>query len=368
MRPVAATISGLWCMRLLFLCKRFPQGRDLIERPYGRFYHLAKTLASRGHEVRMALLSYRGLPSEDRGFDAIRWSSDDLRPWGPLPYLRRLGRIAVEMRPDWVVGASDTYFGILARALARKHGARCAIDAYDDFESYIPWAWPLHRMWRQALADADLITVPGPQLGELLRSRGARSPHVVPMTADPEFRVLDRMQCRDSLGLPCERRLVGYVGAFDQQRGCEVVLQALKQVRKVRSDVSLVLSGRQSLDLHRPPAIYGLGYIADERMPMLVNSLDVACVALADNSFGRSSYPVKLCEAIACQIPVVASASAPARWMLQGQDRFLAEIGDASAMAARILENLDLGRAKLTPPPSWEQSAASLEALYAVPA
>jgi glycosyltransferase involved in cell wall biosynthesis len=139
----------------------------------------------------------------------------------------------------------------------------------------------------------------------------------------------------------------------------------MEQIRAIRPEVSLVLSGRQSLELHRPPAILGLGYIPDARMPALVNSLDVACVALADNAFGRSSYPVKLCEAIACRIPVVASATAPARWMLQDQDRFLAHTGDASMMAARILENLKLGRSNLFAPPSWEENGEALETMLA---
>ncbi len=347
-------------MNLLFLCKRFPQGRDLLTRPYGRFYHIPRALAVRGHRVHVALLSYRGLPSEHKTSNGVSWSSDDVWPRGPLAYLRRVQGIAAASPPDWVIGVSDTYFGVLARRLARRCGARCAIDAYDDFESYIPWAFPLHRAWRNALAAADLVTAAGPQLARLLESRGARSAHVLPMAADPEFQMLDRAQSRARLGLPADRRLIGHIGALDRRRGRTVVLRALREIRDTRQDVSMVLSGRQSLALHQPPAILGLGYISDDLMPVLVNSLDVACVALADNAFARSSYPVKLCEALACRVPVVASATEPVRWMLGDDRRFLADLESSSAMAERIAANLSLGRPDYGPLASWTEVAALL--------
>lgn len=53
-------------MKLLCLCKRHPQGRDLFNRPYGRFFHLPRLLAERGHEVHLLLLSYRNDPSAKR--------------------------------------------------------------------------------------------------------------------------------------------------------------------------------------------------------------------------------------------------------------------------------------------------------------
>src|SRR6185503_5085180 len=109
----------------------------LLTRPYGRFFHLPKQLAGRGHRVHVALLSYRRLPPAERAFDGVTFSSDDLLPRGPGAYLARQARLVEELAPDWVIGLSDTYFGIMARRLAKKHGIRCGVDAYDDFEAYL---------------------------------------------------------------------------------------------------------------------------------------------------------------------------------------------------------------------------------------
>ena len=350
-------------LRLLFLAKRFPQGRDLLTRPYGRFYHLPRELAKAGHDVRVALLSYRRLPSASASFDGVEWSSDDLWPTGPVAYLRRIAALCRQQQPHWIIGASDIYFGVLATQFARRYGCRSLIDAYDNFEAYIPWARPLHYVWHRALRQADLATAAGPTLAERLQEDGATRCEILPMTADPAFRSLDRTACRTSLGLPTDRLLVGHIGAFEASRGHHCLLEAIERVRATDSRVSLVLSGGSSKAFHAPPSIYGLGYLQDEQMPSMVNSLNVACVSLADNAFGHYSHPAKLCEAMACGIPVVASETAATRWMLGGDRRFLAPLGEAEPLAERILANLELDRVNYPGLRPWTAIAGELEGL-----
>jgi glycosyltransferase involved in cell wall biosynthesis len=354
-------------LKLLVLSKRYPQGRDLLTRPYGRFYHLPRALAAAGHEVRIALLSYRRLPSESCRFDGIDWSSDDLLPSGPLAYLSRIRQMCRQWRPDWIIGCSDTYFGILATHYARTCGAHSLVDAYDNFESYMPWARPLHALWHRALRRADLVTAAGPALALRLRKDGARRCEVLPMCADPAFGPLDRAASRSTLGLPADRLLVGHLGAFDASRGHRQFLQAIERVRAINPDISLVLSGRNSAAFHSPPASYGLGYLADEQMPALVNSLDVACVSLADNAFGHYSHPAKLCEAMACEVPVVASETAATAWMLNQDPRFLTPLGNVAITAERIIANLDLDRVIYPGQQGWNSAADRLNRLLQTP-
>lgn len=353
-------------MRLLFLSKRHPQQRDLIERPYGRFYHLPVALAALGHDVRVQLCSHSHLDSMDAKNAGVLWSSHDVLTLGFRGLLRAVSGEADDFRPDWVIGCSDTWLGWLANRLARRTHAQLAIDAYDNYEAYMPWNLPLHMLWRRSIRAADLVTAAGPQLAHRLQShrRGGHPVEVIPMAADPEFRLLDKRACRRALGLPTEGHLIGYVGSWARNRGTSMLLDAFRQARALRPELQLVLSGRPPPEALAEPGVVSTGYVADAQLPQLINALDIACVVTADTSFGRYSYPAKLCEAMACGVPVVATDTEPVRWMLAGNTDHLVQPGDATRFAERILALLDMPRSEYGPRPTWHEHAVRLDQLF----
>ncbi|EIL91053.1 group 1 glycosyl transferase [Rhodanobacter spathiphylli B39] len=294
------------------------------------------------------------------------WLNEDIRTLGVGDFFRRLSRHAAEFRPDWIVGMSDTYYGWIANGLGRTTGARVAIDAYDNYEAYMPWNLPLHAFWRRSIRAADLVTAAGPQLAQRLQShrRGGRPVEIIPMAADPEFRPLDKQACRRTLGLPAEGRLVGYVGSWARNRGTTMLIDSFRQARAVRPDLQLVLSGKPPPEALAEPGVVSTGYVPDAQLPDVINALDVACVVTADTSFGRYSYPAKLCEAMACHVPVVATDTEPVRWMLAGSTDHLVQHGDAASFAKRMLDLLDAPRAEYGPRPTWQDQALKLDQLF----
>jgi glycosyltransferase involved in cell wall biosynthesis len=94
----------------------------------------------------------------------------------------------------------------------------------------------------------------------------------------------------------------------------------------------------------------------------VLSALDVACVITADTAFGRYSYPAKLCEAMACEVPVVATGTDPVRWMLKDDEHFFVPVGNASAMAKSLLARLaNPTRIQYPKLPTWNESAAHFE-------
>ncbi len=347
-------------MKILFLSKRRPQGKDLLTRPYGRFFYIPYWLSKRGHEVYILLLSYKKEPSIEIKKEGITWLSESIYPWGPFKYIAKANVLVRTIQPDWVVGFSDTYYGILAEKLGSKYGIKSAIDAYDNYESYIPWFKLLHYYWRKAIAGATLVTAAGPYLGEYLNTfRPDKEVEIVPMAADPGFVPLDKRACRQKLGLPLDKKLVGYCGAIYNNRGIDLLFKTFALLNTPH--IEFVLSGRKEICL--PDQIKWLGYLPDEQVPLVLNSFDVLLVINQSSAFGNFSYPVKLYEAMRCQIPVVVADVEGSKWILKDHPQFLARTGDPVDFAEKIkvvlaLERFDYGDAN-----TWEQSGEIFDRL-----
>ena len=359
-------------MQFLFLSKRRPQGRDLLTRPYGRFFYLPYHLAQQGHDITLLLLGYDDdspLHCHEHGME---WYVESLHPLikssGFLAYLRRAQMLARTDKPDWIIGFSDTWYGILAAHLGKKYGIKTLIDAYDNYESYMPWAKPLHWVWRSALKKATVLTAAGPQLAELMsQGREGIPAAVVPMAADPIFQPMIGNNLRKRFGLQVDVPLVGYCGSLYKSRGVDALFQAIKLLLNDVPNAKLVISGRHEEGLEIPETIRNsvikLGYLPDEEMPLLLNALDVLVVVNLNSAFGNYSYPVKLYEAMRCRKPVVASGTASTRWILQDHPECLAESSNPEHLAHRIRDALSWKTKAYVSNCDWAYSASKLEEL-----
>jgi glycosyltransferase involved in cell wall biosynthesis len=351
-------------MKLLFLCKRHPQGRDLLTRPYGRFYQLPRFLAQKGHEVSILLCSYKRESNQNYFHDenGIHWYSVGIADLNPFRYYRTACQLAEKIDLDWIIGFSDTYYGILADHLARRFGCRSLIDAYDNYESYISWMKPLHALWRRSLAKATIVTAAGPNLAELLgNSRPGKRTSIIPMTADPIFKPLDKIECRKRLGLSINKKLIGYCGSLHPNRGINILFDEYRTLAQERTNIQLILSGRKSPKIDIPEGANWLGFLPDEEMPLLLNSMDVLTVTNQHSSFGNFSYPVKLYEAMCCQVPVIATATPATQWILKSFPDFLVTLDDSLDLRKKILQAMEYKKFDYGHQQSWEELAFILE-------
>jgi len=350
-------------MNIVFLCKRRPMARDLTERPYGRFHYLPRELADRGHRIVNVLLSYKYEAAVRHDRDGMTWISKSIFHGGPMGYYRLVDRVVQQEEPDWIGGFSDTFYAILAVHFGRKYGVRTVVDAYDNYESYIPWCTPLHGLYRRALSRATAVTAAGPGLAAYMgRHRNGRNVHIVPMAADPVgFAEQNQADCRRRLRLPLDAKLVGYCGSINRNRGMDVAFRALETLVQGNHRVQVVACGRVEKGIQLPTFVRHMGYIPDDRVPTFINSVDVLLVLSRLNRFGRFSYPVKLYEAMACGIPVVATRTPGTEWALGRQPAFLADHGDPMDLERKINAMLERGRINYGTLTSWPASARKFE-------
>jgi glycosyltransferase involved in cell wall biosynthesis len=146
-----------------------------------------------------------------------------------------------------------------------------------------------------------------------------------------------------------------------KSRGVEILFEAWTRLRQTRPDVGLVLSGRQWGNVPVPESAHSLGYIGDEKVPLLLNCMDTLAVINRDSAFGRYSHPVKLYEAMTCQVPVVVTATAATEWILRDYPELLVPPGDAGALAARLDAVLERGRIAYRDVPDWQSACDVFE-------
>lgn len=288
---------------------------------------------------------------------------ESLRDIGPVGYYRQAALLAKKLRPDWIIGLSDIYYGITAVKLGQRYHISSAIDAYDNFESYIPWLKPLHHLWRKALFYADVVTAAGPQLANYMKKyRPGKLVSVVPMAADPiGFVPLSKNKSRRAIGLPPNQKIIGYCGSISKNRGIEVAFEAYEIVRQCRSNVSMVLSGRKDKSLQIPSHIRWLGYLPDRLMPSLLNAMNVLLVINRLSAFGQYSYPVKLYEAMDCHTPVVSTSTGATRWILSNNEPHLANAEDPLDLTKKIVGLLDVNKVNYGNCNNWNKSSDLFE-------
>ncbi len=325
-------------LNIVFLCKRRPQQRDLVSSPYGRFFNIPDYLAREGHRVSLVLANYKTETEAVTSIGNVKVHSVNVLPH-PLRYVRYATRLAKKSNADWVVGLSDTYFGILATRIARTTGCRALIDAYDNYEAYIPWAKPLHWLWHKALSDADAITAAGPGLLDLMRKFASQSSvdAVMPMAADDKFRPAPTLECRRRLNLSEKRKLIGYCGSAVASRGFAALIPVLKMLTVSDPDIQFVVTGRKDDHFKLPTNTVHLGVLPDDQVPLFVNSLNLAIAVNRRGAFGDHSYPVKIYEALACERPVIASRTLATEWIFKNDADYLFDIENHEETINKII-------------------------------
>ena len=181
------------------------------------------------------------------------------------------------------------------------------------------------------------------------------------MASDPNFKPLDRTECRRKLGLPGDRKIIGYNGAVHRSRGMDTLFRAYERLKGDHPLLQLVLAGRKQKGLSIPSGARWLGYLPDVDMPLLLNSLDVLLVLNQLSDFGKFSYPVKLYEAMKCHIPVVATSTPPVRWILGERSSLIADAGDDADLARKVESLLNVNRWDYGDQNTWEQSSLAFE-------
>ena len=203
-----------------------------------------------------------------------------------------------------------------------------------------------HLAEREALRGARVAAVSSP-LAAWATERGAADATVIPNGADtgrlqPATWSKAGVELRRRLGFDEGRPVIGFVGSLKPWHGVELLLDAVAELAGSLAIGLLVVGDgprRAMVDerARRLPAslqVAVTGAVPSDEVPQYLAAMDIAVAPYLPNDRFYFS-PLKVVEAMASGLPVIASDFEPVRQML-GPTGILVPSGDTAALAVAI--------------------------------
>lgn len=191
---------------------------------------------------------------------------------------------------------------------------------------------------RRALGRCEAAVAVSAPLGERLRRGGVASDrlHVIPNAWAASRTTLTRAEARERLGLAQDAVVIGWVGRLGVEKGPDVTVSAMAELRHPTAVLSLVGTGREEaslqtlagrLKVHDRIRWHGSVPAAGELMAVF----DVFCL-----SSRTEGTPMVLLEAIAAGVPVVATRVGGVPDVVSDEEAALVPSEDPVALAAAL--------------------------------
>ncbi|SFM20577.1 glycosyltransferase family 4 protein [Halopseudomonas yangmingensis] len=360
-------------MNIIFVCKRYYTGKDVIRHRFGRLYEIPTQLARLGHDILVLCLDYRNKNhqegfTEQFGSGSVKWIIVPIRNILNFEFTANY-RTIKSMQATLIIGSSDIPCLWLSRHLSNCLGAYYIVDLYDNYESFgqarIPW---FKRSLRASIKAANAIIVVSSTLKTKIMRDYSPTGSVLVMNNGIDagsFSIGDRLEARISLRLPLQGRLIGTAGNLSRMKGLDTVYDAWHELQETTENTYLVLAGKTDPKLPLPTGerVIYLGEILENEIVQLFRALDVGIVPGHDSAFGRYCFPQKLFEMIACGLPVVAAKVGAIEDALHMNPAILFAPGDHKILAKTINLQLEYPQLPNIKPMQWNELIRDIESI-----
>lgn len=321
------------------------------------FADLARGLAAHGHEVFVALSRSSPLPGRLGTIPDSNILKLPLRNALDLASASRLARFASEKRVEVIHAHIARDYTLAAFAARRTAFARLVLTRHVLF--------PLSRIHRLTLSNASRVIAVSEAVARALREQSIFPADKISVVANGiDLRRFDEARAefeRESWridssrhaphsGTPRRLLRVGIVGELSEVKGQEDFVRAAAVVaERFAADVEFVIIGEDESrsgeyrarveqlisELSLAGCVRLTGRLED--VAGIVASLDVFVSASRSEAFG-----IAMVEAMACGVPVVATATEGAREIVEdGVTGLIVPTGDAHAMSAAVISLLE---------------------------
>jgi glycosyltransferase involved in cell wall biosynthesis len=333
-------------------------------------YHIAKRLAN-DHEI--FILSYTGHPLAHeikRRLKAVEipicnaLKTNDLG----LYYIINASQIYTTIKN--VIEKEDIdviiHGNILPSFIVSKLAKKMRIPNIYDFLDYFPESASAYYTKGKglievgvktfiypALRNSDVIVTPSYGLKKIVENIAPSKPvHVIPNGVDVEiFKPIDQKIARREIGLDTDYHLLLLQGSLDAWIEVKDVMRVLRGLREI-ADIRLLIVGfSHAKYYYQLLTVYAKHFGIDkyiyiyppqpyERMPLFINSSDIV-IAPFRKMIKNFTTPLKIAEALACGVPVIATDIIEYRlWYSKGLYIY-SSYDDLKKITKYILDNMN---------------------------
>ena len=238
------------------------------------------------------------------------------------------------INPTHIYGQFLFPAGRAAGWVSKETGAKSIVDLGESYLSFYEKHLGLDVV-KRAINDVDRVVVVADHLREkCINCYGVPENKVVTFrnAASVGNGPPDRVKARKQLGLPQDRRIVGFVGTFDENKRPRYVLEALRQ----RADIGAFFLGRQGTQTPRGDQVLFAGAVPHEQVPVWLSAADVFVHASLNEMSANA-----IAEAKACGLPIVATHIPGNREMLDSECATFVAQQDQDMLSKAIFQLMD---------------------------
>ena len=352
------------------MTSRYTATRDIINEDFGRQTRLFSSLKKLGHKIDFFVADYRKHENKDTELNGINVM---IRPFGVFNFFDFIGDLNNALKSkkyDFLIATSDPLWGILGYFFAKKRKIKFIYDLHDNYETYSTYKIPFFGCFdKHVIKNADIVTTVSHALKNKISNIRKKDVFVIQNGVDLKlFKPMNELQCRKSLNLPKDAKIIAYAGSIQRMQGVDLVLEVFKELRKDIKNLRLVVAGRffrnekKYINLNQDGIIY-LKSLTQDKTAKLINAADVVIVPNPKNDFTEYCFPYKVVEYMACNKPIVATRVGDVSMMLKKFPDSLCKPNDKEDMKGKIKNQLKINKKnyrKLAEKNSWNNIASKL--------
>ena len=151
---------------------------------------------------------------------------------------------------------------------------------------------------------------------------------VIPNAVDEKlFKPLDKTICREKLGFPCDKFIVGFVGSFSERKGSNRLFEAVKEI----SNCYMAFCGEGNI-IPKSDKVVFCDSLPHSEIPVFLNAIDVFVLPTLNEGCCNA-----VLEAMACGVPIITSDQEFNYDILDSREALLIDPTDIGAIQEAIV-------------------------------